>query len=105
MSRRNRLASVIAGQQREAWEYERPPKFLIFDGDAKFSADVVSFVKQFVKQNGTEPVRTAFQRPWQNDLLDHVIAQNAATDINAKSEARRTVRGVSEAENMLAISG
>jgi hypothetical protein len=36
MSRRNRLASVIAGQQREAWEYEWPPKFLIFDGDEQF---------------------------------------------------------------------
>jgi|SRR5271165_3334049 len=41
-----------------------------------------------VKQNGTEPVRTAFRSPWQNgiaerwvgsvrrDLLDHVIVLN-----------------------------
>ena len=58
--------------------------FSIFDRDAKFSADVISTVKQ----NGTEPVRTAFRSPWQNgvaerwvgsvrrDLLDHVIVLN-----------------------------
>ena len=69
---------------REAWGYEQPHPFLIFDRDAKFSADVISTVKQ----NGTEPVRTAFRSPWQNgiaerwvgsvrrDLLDHVIVLN-----------------------------
>ena len=63
---------------------DKPHRFLIFDRDAKFSADVISTVKQ----NGTEPVRTAFRSPWQNgiaerwvgsvrrDLLDHVIVLN-----------------------------
>ena len=62
----------------------KPHRFLIFDRDAKFSADVVSTVKQ----NGTEPVRTAFRSPWQNgvaerwvgsvrrELLDHVVVLN-----------------------------
>jgi len=71
----------IVLQLREAWGYEQPHKFLIFDRDAKFSADVISTVKQ----NGKEPIRTAFRSPWQNgvaerwvgsvrrDLLDHVI--------------------------------
>jgi transposase InsO family protein len=74
----------IVLQLREAWRYEPPPRFLIFDRDAKFSADVISTVKQ----NGTQPVRTAFRSPWQNgiaerwvgsvrrDLLDHVIVLN-----------------------------
>lgn len=74
----------IVLQLREAWGYEPPHRFLIFDRDAKFSADVISAVKQ----NGTEPVRTAFRSPWQNgiaerwvgsvrrDLLDHVIVLN-----------------------------
>jgi len=74
----------IVLQLREAWGYEPPHRFLIFDRDAKFSADVISTVKQ----NGTEPVRTAFRSPWQNgiaerwvgsvrrDLLDHVIVLN-----------------------------
>jgi putative transposase len=70
--------------RREAWGYEPPHRFLIFDRDAKFSADVISTVKQ----NGTEAVRTAFRSPWQNgiaerwvgsvrcDLLEHVIVLN-----------------------------
>ena len=74
----------IVLQLREAWGYEPPPRFLIFDRDAKFPADVISTVKQ----NGTEPVRTSFRSPWQNgiaerwvgsvrrDLLDHVIVLN-----------------------------
>ncbi len=74
----------IVMQLREVWGYDKPHRFLIFDRDAKFSADVISTVKQ----NGTEPVRTAFRSPWQNgiaerwvgsvrrDLLDHVIVLN-----------------------------
>jgi putative transposase len=57
---------------------------LIFDRDAKFSADVVSSVRE----SDIEPIRTAFRSPWQNgiaerwvgsvrrDLLDHVIVLN-----------------------------
>jgi transposase InsO family protein len=57
---------------------------LIFDCDAKFSAEVVAAVMQ----HGAEPVRTDFRSPWQNgvaerwvgsvrrELLDHVIVLN-----------------------------
>ena len=74
----------IVLQLREAWGYDQPQRFLVFDRDAKFSADVV----WTVQQNGTEPVRTAFRSPWQNgvaerwvgsvrrELLDHVIVVN-----------------------------
>lgn len=60
------------------------PVEVIFDRDTKFSSDVVSSVRQ----NGIEPIRTAFRSPWQNgvaerwvgsvrrDLLDHVIVLN-----------------------------
>ena len=60
---------------------EQSQRFLIFDRDSKFSADVVSTAKSM----GLQPVRTAFRSPWQNgvaerwvgsvrrDLLDHVI--------------------------------
>jgi FixJ family two-component response regulator len=41
-------------------------RFLIFDRDAKFSADVISTVKQ----NGTEPARTASRSPWQNGVAE-----------------------------------
>jgi putative transposase len=71
-------------QLRAAWGYDQPHRFLIFDRDAKFSAEVILAVKQ----NGMEPVRTAFRSPWQNgiaerwvgsvrrDLLDYVIVLN-----------------------------
>jgi putative transposase len=74
----------IVLQLREAWGFEQPHRFLVFDRDAKFSADVV----WTVQQNGMEPVRTAFRSPWQNgvaerwvgslrrELLDHVIVLN-----------------------------
>jgi transposase InsO family protein len=72
-------------QLHETWECcQQPQRFLIFDRDAKFSADVVSTVKAM----GSQPIRTAFRSPWQNgiaerwvgsvrrDLLDHVIVLN-----------------------------
>jgi putative transposase len=82
---RNPNALWVALQLRETWEYsQEPQRFLIFDRDSKFSADVVSTVKAI----GSQPVRTAFRSPWQNgiaerwvgsvrrDLLDHVIVLN-----------------------------
>src|SRR5882757_2414843 len=71
----------VVPQLREAWAHQRPHRFLLFDRDAKFAADVVSAVRNM----GSQPTRTAFRSPWQNgiaerwvgsrrrDLLDHVI--------------------------------
>ena len=69
-------------QLRETWEYgEQAPRFLLFDRDPKFGADVASIVKTM----GSQPLHTALRSPWQNgvaerwvgsvrrDLLDHVI--------------------------------
>ncbi len=81
---RNPDALWIVQQLREAWAYKQPHRFLLFDRDAKFGADVVSAVRHM----GSEPMRTAFRSPWQNgvaerwvgscrrDLLDHVILLN-----------------------------
>jgi transposase InsO family protein len=82
---RNPNALWVALQLHATWEYgEQPHRFLIFDRDSKFSADVVSTAKSM----GSQPVRTGFRSPWQNgiaerwvgsvrrDLLDHVIALN-----------------------------
>jgi transposase InsO family protein len=82
---RNPSALWVALQLHETWEYSQPPqRFLIFDRDAKFSADVIATVKAM----GSQPIRTAFRSPWQNgiaerwvgsvrrDLLDHVIVLN-----------------------------
>ncbi len=81
---RNPDALWIVQQLREAWAYKQTHRFLLFDRDAKFGADVVSAVRDM----GSEPIRTAFRSPWQNgvaerwvgscrrDLLDHVMILN-----------------------------
>jgi len=81
---RNPHAIWVVQQLREAWAYKQPHRFLLFDRDAKFGAEVVSAVRDM----GSEPARTAFRSPWQNgvaerwvgscrrDLLDHVIILN-----------------------------
>ena len=81
---RNPNALWIVQQMREAWPYAPAHRFLLFDRDSKFGADVVSAVRDM----GSQPIRTAFRSPWQNgvaerwvgscrrDLLDHVIVLN-----------------------------
>ncbi len=81
---RNPNALWVAQQLREAWAYKQPQRFLLFDRDSKFGADVVSGVRDI----GSQPTRIAFRSPWQNgvaerwvgscrrDLLDHVIVLN-----------------------------
>ncbi len=81
---RNPSGFWTALQLRQAWQFDRPPEFLIFDRDAKFSADVLATIEDL----GVTSVRTAFRSPWQNgvaerwvgsirrELLDHVIVIN-----------------------------
>jgi len=76
-------ASVIQ-QLREAFPYDSPSGYLIFDRGANFNEEVVSTVKNF----GIQPKRAGFRSPWQNgvaerwvgncrrELLDHVIVLN-----------------------------
>jgi transposase InsO family protein len=82
--RRNPNSLWVVQQLRDAWAYQKPHRFLLFDRDAKFGADVVAAVRQM----GSQPTRTAFRSPWQNgvaerwvgscrrELLDHVIILN-----------------------------
>jgi putative transposase len=81
---RNPNTLWVVQQLREAWAYKQPHRFLLFDRDSKFEADVVSAVRDI----GSQPIRTAFRSPWQNgvaerwvgscrrDLLDHLIVLN-----------------------------
>jgi transposase InsO family protein len=80
----NPQALWVSLRLREAWEDNQPQRFVLFDRDAKFGADVVSTLKAM----GCRPLRTAFRSPWQNgvaerwvgsirrDLLHHVIVLN-----------------------------
>jgi transposase InsO family protein len=74
------VASWVIQQLREAFPGDRTPRFLLYDGDSIFSAEVTAALRRF----GIEPVRTAYRSPWQNafaerwvgtcrrELLDHV---------------------------------
>jgi len=46
--------------------YKEPHRFLLFDRDAKFGAEVVSAVRDM----GSEPIRTTFRSPWQNGVAE-----------------------------------
>ena len=48
----------VVQQLREAWAYKQPHRFLLFDRDSKFGADVVPAVRDI----GSQPIRTAFRR-------------------------------------------
>ena len=70
----------------EAFPYGTGPRFLIFDRDAKYGAEVPAAIRSMKIQC----IRTSRESPWQNgvaerwvqscrrDLLDHVIALNEA---------------------------
>jgi transposase InsO family protein len=74
-------ARWVLQQLREAFPDDPSHRFLIFDNDAIFSAEVARTIASF----GIHPQRTAFQSPWQNgtaerfvgtvrrELLDHVV--------------------------------
>lgn len=80
----NPTSAWVVQQLREAFPYESPRRYLIFDRDAKFGLDVVAGVKAI----GSQPIRTSFRSPWQNgmaerwvgscrrDLLEHVIVKD-----------------------------
>jgi transposase InsO family protein len=77
----NPTADWVIQQLREAFPDQPSHRFLIFDNDAIFSAEVVASMGHL----GIRPQRTAFRSPWQNgtaerfvgsvrrELLDHVV--------------------------------
>lgn len=81
----NPSAAWVRQQLREAFPYDRVPRYLVFDRDSTFGA-----VKAFVQSLGIMPKQTAYRCPWQNgaverfngtlrrELLDHVIVRDEA---------------------------
>jgi putative transposase len=81
---RHPTSGWVLQQLREAFPYGSAPRFLIFDRDGKYGAEVPAAVRSLKMR----PVRTSFESPWQNgiaerwiescrhDLLDHIIALN-----------------------------
>jgi putative transposase len=81
---RHPTSAWIIQQLREAFPFEPPSRFLIFDRDGKYGMEVPAALRSL----SIVPIRTSFKSPWQNgvaerwvescrrDLLDHVIAIN-----------------------------
>ena len=77
-------AEWIIQQLREAFPEPCRYRYVIFDRDRKFNAEVLSFLETA----GLEPKRTSVRAPWQNglaerwigscrrEILDHIIALN-----------------------------
>ena len=77
-------AAWVVQQLREAFPQASPYRYVIFDRDSKFDAEVIAFLKA----TGLTAKRTSVQAPWQNgvaerwvgscrrEILDHVIALN-----------------------------
>src|SRR5260370_8932018 len=71
-------------QLREAFPFHTAAKYLVFDRDSIFSAELVTLVRSM----GLEPTRISYRSPWQNgvaerfvgtlrrELLDHTIVLN-----------------------------
>ena len=76
----------IVQQLREAFPFPSPYRSVILGRDAKFSQEVL----QFLRSSGLKPIRTSIRSPWQNkvverwvgscrrELLDHVIPWSEA---------------------------
>jgi putative transposase len=79
---RHPTSDWVLQQLREAFPEADPWRYVIFDHDSKFDAEVITFLKA----TGLRPKRTSVQAPWQNgiaerwigscrrEILDHVIA-------------------------------
>jgi putative transposase len=77
-------AAWVSQQLREAFPYDTPPRYLIFDREHTFQGEVLETAKSL----GVRPIRIAIRSPWQNgvaerfvescrrDLFDHVIVLN-----------------------------
>jgi hypothetical protein len=80
-------AEWVVQQLRATFPEADPYRYVIFDRDAKFDAEVVAFLKS----TGLEPKRTSIASPWQNgiaerwvgscrrELLDYVIRSTKGT--------------------------
>lgn len=64
-----KLKSTRFQQLREAFPYPSTPRFLIFDRDAKFGAEVPIAVRSMP----VNAVRTSVQSPWQNGIAERWI--------------------------------
>ena len=59
----------IVQQLREAFPFGSAPRFVIFDGDAKYGLEIPAAVRSLM----VSPVRTSFESPWQNGVAERWV--------------------------------
>jgi hypothetical protein len=81
---RHPTSDWVIQQLREAFPEAAPYRYVVFDRDTVFDAEVI----RFLTASGLKPKRTSIRAPWQNgtaerwigscrwEILDHVIALN-----------------------------
>src|SRR5438105_12660037 len=67
----------IIQQLREAFPFEAPQKYLIFDRDQKFGFEVIAAVKA----TRIIPKQTSFRSPWQNRSEEHTSELQSRVDL------------------------
>ena len=83
---RNPNALWVALQLHEAWQCgDQPERFLIFDRDSRFGADVVSTVQAM----GSQPIRTVFRSPWQNGVAERWVGSRGEVAIQEVGRNRQ----------------
>ncbi len=65
----NPTACRVIQQLREAFPGDFAPRFLLYDRDSIFSAEVTATIRSF----GIKPLRTAFRSPWQNGVAERCV--------------------------------
>jgi putative transposase len=59
----------VVQQLREAFPFPSSYRYVILDRDAKFSQEVL----QFLRSSGLKPVRTSVRSPWQNGIAERWV--------------------------------
>jgi hypothetical protein len=83
----NPTAAWVIQQMRQAFPDTPTHRFLIFDNDAIFSAEVVASMRRL----GIRPKRTAFRSPWQNGLGGRLITGHTWTSHNRPTVSPRRI--------------
>jgi putative transposase len=65
----HRTSDWIVQQLREAFPLSCPYRYVLFDRDANFGSEVVSFLES----SDLQPVRTSFCGPWQNETAERWV--------------------------------
>ena len=67
----------ILQQLREAFPRVAPYRYVIFDHDARFDADVI----QLLTATGLQPKQTGVQAPWQNGIAERWIGSGSVAGL------------------------